>query len=453
MLRIYLLFAFFLLTTVISGQEYSADAIREDLIALKAGILEYNPFVTQYNPVFQDQADSLISSVKAPLELYGAYGKMSQLCALAAEGHFELGQWSDLVHSPIREDLAPFAPFSVYVKGQQLFIQGDYSKEGVMLPGDEIKSINGVPASDLIETLLNYIPSDGDIRTYAIRRLEENFPWFYYFYIEQAKRFDMALFRPSTGETLDANLVPLLRKERIEIASTRYPKSTEPKMSAADRVYELDIRDTYAILTLKSFDYRLVEALDIKAKDLYEEIFKKLKEREVAHLIVDLRGNTGGRNEFGEDIAPFIMKPGLTKPAFLMRSVSWKGKNKTLKMPRRHPMAFDGNLVVLVDGKTYSTGAVISRFCKELGDATVMGEETGTRYDGFVAGSKRYVTLKNTGLRFGIPCYHKFFPESPKQILKNRGLIPDIIISADITDRIAKTDPILEAAIERCLSR
>lgn len=443
-----LLVFFFMTALTLQGQEFQIEEIREDLQTIKAGIFEFNPFVTLYKPDFERQADSLIATVSAPLDLFDAFGKMSQLCALAGEGHFELGQWTDAIHAPIAEDQAAFAPFAVYVKGSRMYVRGDYSREGVMQPGDEIQEINGRPAADLIKDMLRFIPADGTIRTYAERRLEENFPWFYHFYIERPDRFELEVHRPSSGESFSISVTPLFRKERIEIAETRYPIPPEVELPVRDQIYSLEIRGNHAILTLKSFDYRLVEALDQKAKKLYADIFGALKERNVRKLIVDLRGNTGGRNEFGEGIVPFILKPEYSDASFLMRSTSWKGRTKTLGMPRRHRDAFTGKLLVLVDGKTYSTAAVIARFLKEFGNAAIMGTETGTRYDGFVAGSKRYVTTPNTGLRFGIPCYHKFYPASRFEHPPNRGLLPDIPLSPSIEDRIGEKDPLMEAATQ-----
>lgn len=94
--------------------------------------------------------------------------------------------------------------------------------------------------------------------------------------------------------------------------------------------------------------------------------------------------------------------------------------------------SFKGLIYVLVNGRTYSAGSTLARYLREYGDATVIGSETGTRYEGFAGGSRQIVHLPNTNLKIGIPRYHISFPVSVKQKAKNRGLLPDHEIEPSI---------------------
>ena len=67
----------------------------------------------------------------------------------------------------------------------------------------------------------------------------------------------------------------------------------------------------------------------------------------------------------------------------------------------------------------------MARYLNEYGGAYSVGSETGSRYKGFVAGSKQAVYLPNSDIKIGIPRYAYVFPDTEDIKLSNRGLIPD----------------------------
>jgi hypothetical protein len=83
---------------------------------------------------------------------------------------------------------------------------------------------------------------------------------------------------------------------------------------------------------------------------------------------------------------------------------------------------------------------------REYGGATVVGEETGTRYEGFVAGSQETITLPHSRLQIGIPRYVNTYPGSEIQVSENRGLIPDLEKELTIKELLSEEDEWLEFA-------
>ncbi|MEL6141342.1 MAG: S41 family peptidase, partial [Bacteroidota bacterium] len=142
-----------------------------------------------------------------------------------------------------------------------------------------------------------------------------------------------------------------------------------------------------------------------------------------------------------------ILKPDNADP-FLKKTVSWSGKEKVYKMPKAAKEVFQGSIYVLVNGKTYSAGSTLARYLKEYGNATVIGTETGTRYEGFAAGSRQDIHLPNTQISVGIPRYHITFPTSEKQQTANRGLLPDYTIEPTIETFTKGIDLHVAEAIE-----
>lgn len=224
----------------------------------------------------------------------------------------------------------------------------------------------------------------------------------------------------------------------------RYGKF-EPKEESISDVYEFRVEGKTATLILKTFNRQIKDRFKIKPKKLYKDIFRTLKEKEVEHLILDMRDNTGGRREYAWNLLPYLLKK--QQNGVVYKNVSWKGKESKNSFPKKSKWAFEGQIYVLTNANTFSNGSVVSVYAKEYGKAIVIGEETGSRYEGFAAGSTQYVTLPHTKIRVGIPRYlFKTMQSSSRQQLKNRGVIPDYPINYTMEDLIQKRDKAMEMA-------
>lgn len=406
------------------GQKISELQVLEDLKILRGNIQQYNPALEQYNPKFDSLSLEIIQSVpKDSISIFEYFSLVSEICALSNEGHFTLGNWQDSIHKCIPESKCPYLPISVKFISNQLYVWEDYSNEQLLNRGDKIISVNGKPTAEIIKALQKITPSDGDILTYSNKNIEIGFPWLYYLYIEQSNTFRFEYLRQNEA-IKTADIHALLKSDQISNFKKYCANSVNEQETELNAFYELQLKEQYALLKLPSFDYRLVNRYKVKSEKMYKSIFKELTDKRVHHLVVDLRDNTGGRNEFADDMVPFILKPN-NITSFLKKTTSWEGKEKTYKMPKASEYAFQGVIYVLVNGKTYSAGSSLARFLKEYSDAIIIGQETGTRYEGFAAGSIHSVVLPNSKLRIGIPRYHIFYPESEKQKTRSRGVLPD----------------------------
>jgi hypothetical protein len=440
---------------MLPGQQLSSEQLRQDLLELKNAIQEYNPALEIYNPDFDGNAHSLLAQVPGDSVTYiEAFQFFSELCAMSNEGHFSLGDWSDTVHAGFLGNTYKYLPLSVNIVQGKIIIWIDNSKEQSTERGDEIVSIDGLTANHILARFYEVYPADGDITSYVDRNIEFGFSWMYYLYISQADISDLVI-KDKDGKSKEISISALTRDTQFENYAKYYPERANNNNTEEEAFYTLRYEGNTAYLTLPSFDYRQVEKYDINSKQFYKDLFTKLKNNQTKHLVIDLRGNTGGRNEFADDMVPFIMKKSAEAP-FLKKTISWNGKERTYRFPKRSKLAYRGTVYVLVDGRTYSAGNTLARYLVEFGDAIVIGEETGTRYEGFAAGSTQYVTLTHSGLKFGIPRYHILFPKSAKQLTSNRGLLPhhairhsieDIVLEKDL--HLEKVDSLIEKYSER----
>ena len=262
----------------------------------------------------------------------------------------------------------------------------------------------------------------------------------YFLFVEQPESFKIKIKKRSTGqiEWAECNAATILERN-----AKRKEEPTDKKESK-DQVYEFKIVNGYGLLTLKTFNRGLLEKYEIEADELYEGIFKELEESGAEHLIVDLRDNNGGRNEFYEDMLPYLTD----KKGVFKTSISWKGKEKKHKYPSTSKYAFQGKTYVLINGGTFSSASVLARFFKEYTNATLIGEEAGGRYEGFAGGSAEYIFLPNSKYRVTIPRYHAVFHDGERQTTNNRGALPDYEVIPSMDDLINERDMVMEKALE-----
>lgn len=441
-IHIVLLAGCVLFSSGISAQHLSQKEAVEDLEFLKMQISTFNPALLIYNPDFEVSTGKIISEIQEDsISLFSYFEAVSRMCALSNEGHFHLGDWNDIVHKGIPGNIYRYLPLSVKIAGGKIYVWEDYSDERKLNRGEEIISINEKNSDAILRQLYQTTPSDGNIITYASENIENGFPWMYYFYVEQCDEFRITCQGSDQSEK-EVSIKALIRSQQAENYRKYFPKK-EAEEPYSHKLFDLNYEDNTAYLKLKSFDYQIIKQYKIKSKRFYRNMFKGFQEKGIRNLVIDLRNNTGGRIEMAYDMIPFFLKQD-NGDNFLKKTISWEGKERVYQIPEKSKYAFKGQIYVLTNGRTYSTGSTLARYLREYGNAITIGQETGTRYEGFAAGSTQYIILPHTQIRIGIPRYHILLPASQKQKTTNQGLIPDYPISYTIQDIMAESDLELE---------
>lgn len=429
----------------VNAQTIGTNQAIEDLEFLRKSIIEYNPALSKYHPEF----DSLsIQVIEKPhyetVSILEHFTKINKICALANEGHINIGDRNDNFYKEISDNTKISLPIQIKIIDSRIYIYGDFSNEQLLNRGDEVITINGISSKNILNKLMEVTSSDGNIKTYAFRKIEDTFSSIFYYHIQQCDVFTIKTLDKDNKEK-STTLKALTTRGKIDNIKKYYPPKDVQK-NEAESFYTLTLNSDYAYLKLPSFDYRKVNKYQVKSKKLYKSIFEELQNENVNHLIIDLRDNTGGRNEFADDIIPFIIQDD-NNDSFLKKTISWNGKTKTYRLPKPSKLLFKGSIYVLVNGKTFSAGSTLARYLKEYGNAICIGTETGTRYEGFAAGSSETVILPYSKISIGIPRYHIVFPKSIKQQTANRGLLLDYEIQSTIEDYSNKVDLHLDKAI------
>lgn len=438
-----------LLNSSASGQYVSPKQAIEDLTYCQSSIETYQPAWEVFTSDFEEKSRALIMEYEElwrkgdSVSVGSVFNAVSQLCVLSKEGHFSLGKWEDDVHRPIDKSEQAYLPLILKVMDGRAYVRVDRTPTKNFEKGTEVVAINGRSMGQIMKELYAVTPSDGNITGYKDHILSSGFGWRYALYVEDAKSFNINYRMPGSHEIKVKQIQAYTYEQQIEHARAKGLIPEASTVESSDDIYVLKIDSEFAYLRLKTFNRAMMEKYDLEAKSFYKDLFANLKEEKVRHLIIDLRSNGGGLNDWADEIVPYIQKDE-KRTDLLKTTISWKGKRKKYSLKKPSDDAFQGKLYVLIDEATYSAGSTLARYLKEYGDAEVIGRESGTRYEGFAAGSKETVVLPHSKFEIGIPRYLILYPASRFDIQANRGVLPDVDIPHSIQDWIEGADPFNE---------
>jgi hypothetical protein len=202
-----------------------------------------------------------------------------------------------------------------------------------------------------------------------------------------------------------------------------------------------------------------------------------LRERGVERLVLDLRGNAGGNLFNASELLRYLMPDTFSmcfrrkreKIRFNHRSDMSLATRLTLETFRFFPSvrrkmkptcrvqdgllenrfffrpeekrAYRGNMVVLINGGTFSAASMVAAFLRKKAGTRLIGEESGGAAQGFNAMITPTLHLRNTHMRVSLPLFEIDQEMGPVPF---RGLVPDYTMGADIARTVKGLDQELE---------
>jgi C-terminal processing protease CtpA/Prc len=217
------------------------------------------------------------------------------------------------------------------------------------------------------------------------------------------------------------------------------------------------------VLTIENF---YVDKKEQKFYPFIDSVFADLKKKQVDNLVIDVRNNEGGEENWGGYLysyltdTPFRYYDKITmtqKEKFSFKQYAWlpkffglmhlfmKEKNgqvyftkqKYLHTQEPAKNAYKGNVYVLINGMSFSTTTEFASMLHNNKKATFIGEETGGAYYGNNSGVFAIVTLPNTKLTVGIPLM-AYYSNVSGYPYKDRGILPDHTVKNSVEDVLHK---------------
>jgi hypothetical protein len=450
---------------------YPVDGLKADLRVLWDILEEGHGGFDRYTPAarLKKSFDAVGSGLTGPLTESDFYVRLLPLIAEIKDGHTRLslspGAGAALDSRPIH------LPFGLRFLGDKAYVLRDLSPERSIGEGAELLAIEGRPVQEILAALLTLIPSDAGIRTAKLRRIESPGAFGRLLALRFGQRGSYRVrFRPrKAGEAREIAVPGITAGDISRLQGERYPETAERRPK-----YELAFNGQTAVLTVRQFGDDPDKSRP-RFPDFLTDAFRSLEEKKTPGLVIDLRGNGGGMDEYGKFLFAHIMdRPFLYYWALetkkdrydlfrytgesakdaeeLARPLSKNSRGwfDVLGHPNRGLQAtrkphFPGRVAILVDGGSFSaTGETTSAFYYYK-KAVFFGEECGSGYYGNTSGFMVTATLPATRLQVRVPLV--LYTMAVDGYPKDRGIVPDFPVTPTIEDLLAGRDVVMERAL------
>jgi len=353
-------------------------------------------------------------------------------------------------------------PLSVKVWEDAMLVTANLNRRDTILTrGTVISKINGKTVPYIIDTLFNYISTDGYNTTHKYQTLSNRgqFSSMYTTLFGLSEKYTIE-YRDSIGSShtitipvynpgSDTGSRPFVRPSTNRITQPQ-PSKKERKRQQENtiRLLKIDTLNHTAMMDLSSFGrgYGL--------RRFFKNSFRALQDNSIGHLIIDVRGNGGGSVNNSTLISRYIANRRfkISDSLYATRRKSSYEKyiqhhfwNKlfisffTKKRkdgyyhfgyferhyfkPRKNNH-YNGKVYILTGGNSFSATTLFASALIKQENVLVVGEETGGGAYGNSAWLIPDVTLPETGIRFRLPLFRLVID---KTVPKNgKGVQPEI---------------------------
>ena len=160
-----------------------------------------------------------------------------------------------------------------------------------------------------------------------------------------------------------------------------------------------------ALLTIKTFSYQQLFENKEDFPAFLQSAFKEIKEKKIDKLIIDLRGNGGGRDVYGSLLYSYLTDKDFsyyTSLETVKRKLTVEEHpNLQIQIPNENN--FTGKVFFLINGLSFSATAEFCSIARSNKRGKFIGEETGGGYYGNTSGKFVDTTLPNSKISISIP--------------------------------------------------
>jgi hypothetical protein len=326
-----------------------------------------------------------------------------------------------------------YFPASLYFNDDRAFLLSYPGNNILLKPGVEIFSINGVPVRDIISKLLVCFPSEGMNNTTKYHELNKRF-FEYFVLIDNSREFHLS-FTPDGQHTMHTT-VTSCSYPLAKVLSQNHPADAYAEFPVT--VELLETQNT-AILTIPTFAIPDVN----RYNQFMDSLFQGFKNNSTEHLIIDLRGNSGGHPIFAAQLLSYLCREDFVyfKPDDVVEEF---GPLYTPIPPS--PFLYQGQSYLLVDGGCLSTAGHFISLAKYHQTSVIIGEEPGSTFR--CNDMSRQFIMPYSGMEINVPT--KTFTTAVKEENLDQGVV-DIYVERDVCSIINKKDPAMEKAMEETI--
>lgn len=469
MLHLGFYFIQFLGVFVVSAQNtLNPSELKKDFQLFRTALEEAHPGIYRYaaKSSMDGSFESVVKKLDQPITQQEFYKILNPVLTKIGCGHTKLMPSEDkgFMYYYNWETLFPL---KLFLDKNRAYVRYSYDTRVKLEPGTEITAINGMGMDKIIEGLLNNLFSDGHNQTFKHYELNRYFnALFSNFYLEEGKAYNQ----------FNITYKHRGRKGSMNLPSVSYQTVMQHDTAEQNSIpYQLEFKNSKtALLTLRTF-WPDEEKYNFEA--FLKESFTEINTKNVENLILDLRGNEGGKDAFGSLLLSYLansefryydklvvatnerfsfvehaqLPEGYEQLRTLITQTEdgefrWEHNgNLAVQMPQE--LSFKGRVYVLIDGACFS---VTSEFCSvanHLDRVSFIGEETGGGYYGNNSGAFSIVTLPNSKLKLGIPLM-AYYTAVGDYEFTDRGIVPHYPVQPTITGILSGRDEVMERTMK-----
>ena len=443
-----------LITFHLNAQNYfSKQEVLSDLNYLKKSLIEthYNIYTYTTKEAFDENFEKIKASIKADsLTKLAVTSLFQAVISKVNNGHTEI-PFPGKLYGEYAYSEGTLFPLEVAFENHKPLVRKNWSLEKGIKIGDEIVSINDQPISDVLEKIYPLISAER--RYFKNAKIELfSFPRLYWQAFGQSDDFTVEIKNGGRIKRYSIDAVDVIDGYEMK----RNDIST-PNMF-------LKFHNQSAYLKPGNFGGDLDNY-----KNFIDSSFTVINQAKTENLIIDLRNNLGGGNDFSDYLISFIADTtyhwnaefSLKTSQILKEHVRatydttesfWKSvlihKNGEIypyefdpHQPQIEEKRFQGKVYVLVNRQSHSQATVTAAQIQDYGFATIVGEETA-EFPSLYASQYQY-NLPKTGIAVKVSKGYIVRVNGSK---KAEGVIPDIYIKDYLLD---EEDEVLEGILRR----
>lgn len=436
LIKIIILFS--LLSNPVFGQTSQSLGYRNDLMFLKKSLEENYPSFYRFKSKasIDKLFDECIQEIDINTSEKDFYKTLKLILSSIEDGHLSCSAPDSLQQQIDGKD--KYFPLSLYFTENNAYV--DCSNLSGFPTGTEITEINGVCVPDIRKKLFNYIVSDGKIETKKYWILNHSF-WFYFSLVYgQQKEYRIA-YKSSNGQLVKTTVNGALKKD---IQCKRLTGEEGNQLVNLKFLHQ-----NIALLRIKTFANDELQNVSIDFAGFLDSAFNEIRTTKITSLIIDLRGNGGGRDTYGALLYSYLSDATFRYYQQLetVSKILDEKEHPNLSLQPPHNNHFNGKVYILINGLSFSATSEFCTVAKNNNRAVFIGEETGGTYCGNTSGNFTETLLPYSKFIVFLPTTkYTMVTTDSKNI--DRGIIPDYVIKPTIYDLLNKEDVQLYFAVE-----
>ncbi len=416
-------------------KKYASEILKEDYSLLRNILETKHPSIYWYtskdsmNLFFDEGYNSIKDSMT---ELQFGWKVLAPLTHYIRCGHTSFSM-SNNWNKFIKDKRLPSIPLYLKIWGDTIVVTANLNrKDSVLKKGTVVTGINGLRNKEMINRMFSSMVQDGYAYNVNYQRLSSSFPYFHRNIFGITKTYSIQYLDSRGKEQIVKipyfNPAPdTAKKIRPDKPPVKPKKPTRKQRMEEFRSLKID--SSTALLVLNTFS-------NGHLRTFFRRSFRKMRKSGIKDLVIDLRGNGGGKISNYVLLSKYIRNSKFrvsdttvavnNKLGPYSRHIStgfWN--NLGLKFfTRKHKDGryhygywerhlvnpkttnhFNGNVYVLTGGLTFSASTLFCNTVKGQENVKLIGEETGGGWHGNSGVMIPDIILPNTKLRVRLPLF------------------------------------------------